>query len=893
MWIGLREAAAENERPITGIMNPNSGPITDQGSLGVYLDTLKNVMGIGEGATYMLTQKKPTIICYISTAYGNQETRPKAEVIGDISAYDTFFPGVCDGIFFDEAEETGLTDGNGDLTSVGQLYFDYNEAALDANKTVTFNPGVMAEAVYHTWEGPPTLMSFENEYARIKNAGMPRAPESGSPDSPAKNAIFVHSASELEDDVRALSTDPALVKAMVEKAACSGWEQLYFTGSLGSINPYGEAPTFWSSLVDEVSQDINIVCPNSAESRMRIMVPLLSNPVPADLTTALTGLMKSDYGDVVSVVVDASDATTNTIAAALRDAGARILCYLDATGVVADPGSGFFDTSGYANNVCGGFYIDNLDTAVVSQSNINNIYANSQFAVPGGTTVFKPADASAAENEYLYTNDWDQVSIQLGRVVVATVVDGATATTVPSHVGSTQNSAVMMTGFSGDIPCVIADMAAASYGYAYVTEAEDFATLSSYWDTLVTETAPLAVTPTSPTVLPCAAPAVTACGAEETVATMSWNPTSRRLRINGGCADMTRIASYFGDQPEPITGVLSQVVTDGVPTGIWELDGTLDVRSGATLKIIGEGFGECDELRLVSNSLRSRILGIGGDIVIHETEVYGWKNGELDPVETDRGYIYCASCTSGASDECIMSVTNSIINNLGSGGVTTGGLSWRNFCDSDTPALATAQNVTIKDNRRGIYARGVDLDFEELTVSGGTHNTIQVDACSGTIKDCEVSPVDSRWGILGARSPGITIADNTLSGERGLLVTSANSDTSTDDVTITGNNFEPSIRAVRVSNHSWWWVEGFPRQRRRRRDGGGSGGAMARPRVDIGPERGGSVAPLAEGGETTGGLEAEPRRAPVFTATSALTRPTSGPAVESRAENADRSYIFP
>lgn len=43
-----------------------------------------------------------------------------------------FFPGVCDGIFFDEAEETGLTDGNGDLTSVGQLYFDYNEAALDA-----------------------------------------------------------------------------------------------------------------------------------------------------------------------------------------------------------------------------------------------------------------------------------------------------------------------------------------------------------------------------------------------------------------------------------------------------------------------------------------------------------------------------------------------------------------------------------------------------------------------------------------------------------------------------------------------------------------------------------------------------------------------------------------
>lgn len=31
--------------------------------------------------------------------------------------------------------------------------------------------------------------------------------------------------------------------------------------------------------------------------------------------------------------------------------------------------------------------------------------------------------------------------------------------------------------------------------------------------------------------------------------------------------------------------------------------------------------GECDELRLISNSPRSRVLGIGGDIVIQDTEV--------------------------------------------------------------------------------------------------------------------------------------------------------------------------------------------------------------------------------------------------------------------------------
>lgn len=31
--------------------------------------------------------------------------------------------------------------------------------------------------------------------------------------------------------------------------------------------------------------------------------------------------------------------------------------------------------------------------------------------------------------------------------------------------------------------------------------------------------------------------------------------------------------------------------------------------------------GECDDLRLISNSPRSRVLGIGGDIVIQDTQV--------------------------------------------------------------------------------------------------------------------------------------------------------------------------------------------------------------------------------------------------------------------------------
>lgn len=68
---------------------------------------------------------------------------------------------------------------------------------------------------------------------------------------------------------------------MVEKAACSGWGKVYFTGSTFADNPWNENTLFWDDLVTEVSQDIDITCADSAESQMRIMAPLLPNPVPS------------------------------------------------------------------------------------------------------------------------------------------------------------------------------------------------------------------------------------------------------------------------------------------------------------------------------------------------------------------------------------------------------------------------------------------------------------------------------------------------------------------------------------------------------------------------------------------------------------------------------------
>ncbi|CAM9854399.1 unnamed protein product, partial [Laminaria digitata] len=83
-------------------------------------------MGIGDGAIYHPEEAKPTIICYISTDYGDQVTRPKVDVIAEVAVYDQVYPGVCDGIFFDEAASSDMTDVSGTLTETGQLYFDYN-----------------------------------------------------------------------------------------------------------------------------------------------------------------------------------------------------------------------------------------------------------------------------------------------------------------------------------------------------------------------------------------------------------------------------------------------------------------------------------------------------------------------------------------------------------------------------------------------------------------------------------------------------------------------------------------------------------------------------------------------------------------------------------------------
>ena len=60
MWTGLQEAT-KSGYPITGIMNPNSGPYSDEDSERAYQNSLTQEMKIGDGATDHSGDAKPKV----------------------------------------------------------------------------------------------------------------------------------------------------------------------------------------------------------------------------------------------------------------------------------------------------------------------------------------------------------------------------------------------------------------------------------------------------------------------------------------------------------------------------------------------------------------------------------------------------------------------------------------------------------------------------------------------------------------------------------------------------------------------------------------------------------------------------------------------------------------
>ncbi|CAM9467700.1 unnamed protein product, partial [Scytosiphon promiscuus] len=826
MWVQVKEAA-EAGHHVTGIVNPLNGPNVEGNDLALYTTILNDFFNKGDNRTDPAADfASLTLICYVSTDYGNKD---EAAVLADVDMYEENFPGVCDGIFFDEAF-ADITDNSGNLDDYGDLYQSYSQyatAKTDADGqaldwTVTFNPGTGADPRYLSLPGEPTVMSFENYYDVLKSAGMPRIPLSSAESS--QHAIAVHSTVPDLDGETAETHE--LLQAIVQAAACAGWGKIYITSDTqkpnDAENPWNEITNYWDGLVDAVAMHETIPPENCPDPRMTLTVPLwtaLTNS-EAEFADAVQDVLdvvsKADFLDgAVSAVFDARSHTAE--ARDLREAGARIVCYFDFSnyndvfGLTDDLAS----ASTVLKEVCGGFYVDKyFEIAGFAESNVYVLYENIQGLVPGSTLFIAYADADIEPEFNLYTKDWTEVSFLNGRVVVVKSVDAAAALPdLDADAGETAlNSALLVTGFTEttteaqEVECLLTDMKA-SRGYGFITGVAGVLDPSAtyYLARLLAEVDEPTITSDScddlqVTVTP-------ACGADEDEATISWSSGSRKIFVRGGgCADMARIAAFLTTQGLAAAGFPLLEVTPGV----WELDASIDVRAGSILKVIGEegevgedGIGECNELRLLSdatNGRRTRLLGNSGSILIQNTKIVGWNRADEAPdmVESSsRGYIFCSSTCSGTSTaQCEMSVVDSEIQHLGSGGVTTSGLAWRNRCDFAAPAAANG--LTLTGNRRGFYAFGVNLDIVGLDVKGSGTEGIRLDTCSGHVKDSTVDQEDSAsWGFHVQRPDGLEISGNEITGSRSLLL--ANDLAGGASPTITGNTIvTPALVSVRI-----------------------------------------------------------------------------------------------
>eukprot|EP00903_Cladosiphon_okamuranus_P008831 g8457.t2 len=764
LWEEVRsEALKTPPRPMTGIVNPFNGPRVDESpnpdDYPNYQYMLHEYLGKGTQATEAsaATARHPTdanptdgnaqralqtdgvpnltLICYVSTDYG---ARDPLEVEADIERYEELFPGVCDGIFLDET--------SADISynpTLGVLYERYSNHVLAQNEawTITFNTGSAVDPEFYNrtrFKNNPTMMSYENFYRVMKNVGIPLpTPSSGGLGERSQHAMLVHTA-DLDDVI-----DVPLIDSIVSMAYCAGWGKIYLTDDV-LPNQWDREPAFWDVLVDAVYSDHTTgACPH--QQTPTLMVPLYLDSSP-DVEAVTAVVSKSDYleKEAVWVIVEAEDTATTT----LSDAGART-------------------------------------------------------KIPRCTLVVKYSDPDATLQFNPYAKDFREVSLQGGPVIVAREVDASGPFELPDIPGATrQNSALIVSGFTATdtqtVECVLNEVGEV-FDYTYVMgDATSTAYLADLHAEIEAPAAPDCV-PATPAPTPGPTPdptSTTSCAEDEAEAMMTWRSGSRKILITGGgCADMTRIKDFLDGKNFVDDHPLIEM-----GGGVWELDASIDVRADTVVRIIGEvGGGECNELRLLTdatNNRRPRVLGNEGSIEILHTKVVGWIRGTGEVDENSnaaRGYIYCSSCGLTPTGQCVMSVKNSKIWHLGSGGVNSGGLAWRDRCSSKADAIA--DEVEILGNRRGVYAHGSVLKFDNVEITGSAAESIRVDTTSGYVKTSTVNQGSSSWPIHVHRPAGLEIADNVVTGSRNLFVGTPGSSSPT--LAITGNAFEASS-AIRI-----------------------------------------------------------------------------------------------
>ncbi|CAM9925669.1 unnamed protein product, partial [Laminaria digitata] len=189
-----------------------------------------------------------------------------------------------------------------------------------------------------------------------------------------------------------------LVQSFVDKAYCKGWGTIYVTDDLFDAgNPWDDPPSFWTALV--LAAKAIPTVQSCGIGGLKVLAPLLGSNPAADTDAIIASADPGDYGDRITVAMNVeitADAESTTRAAAVRDAGAKVLCYIESDKYGNDLAllEEVVTTFTYfpLNEICAGFFFGsfNILTALEDMTALQSLYLKTQKTFLQATVVFAP-----------------------------------------------------------------------------------------------------------------------------------------------------------------------------------------------------------------------------------------------------------------------------------------------------------------------------------------------------------------------------------------------------------------------------------------------------------------------------------------------------------------------
>eukprot|EP00903_Cladosiphon_okamuranus_P011145 g10519.t1 len=231
-WNSMVEAGRSSSVSLSVVINPSSGP--GSSAEGVYTTGMADLANEGI-----------EVLCYVPTGFGRTDV---SEVTRNIDKYESFYPSLCGGYFFDQGPAT-----EENMWKYSD-YYSHAQEVSGSDSTVVVNPGIWPhDSLYSIGDlyalenpdmgGQVVITSFENRY-RVFSDGVPSPPRYLQ--DRYMNSILVYQAY--------FSNREEFLDSAVLQLYCANWGYVYFTDDGYDGNPWDESPSYFMELLDAVAK---------------------------------------------------------------------------------------------------------------------------------------------------------------------------------------------------------------------------------------------------------------------------------------------------------------------------------------------------------------------------------------------------------------------------------------------------------------------------------------------------------------------------------------------------------------------------------------------------------------------------------------------------------------